>query len=349
MNNIRIGNQAVGIKSPCFLVAEIGINHNGNIQLAKDTVDAAVESGADSVKFQNYKTSDFILNKELTFEYVCNGKKIAESQYEMFKRYELDLDMLKELKKYCDDNGVVFHSTPSGIDGVKNLLELNVGLLKNGSDLLSNYDLITAMGNSGLPTIMSTGMAYLSDIDHAVRKFRKTGNNNLILLHCTSCYPTLPEQVNLKNINVLKNTFNCLVGFSDHTIGNVAAVGAVTQGACLIEKHFTLSHNLDGPDHAFSSNPEEFKQLVDSVREIEKCMGVEKLYPVEQELDSRRDYTLSCVVNKDLTANHVLRKEDISYLRPGNGIHPSHSYLIIGRKLKTALNAGEQLTVENLD
>ena len=337
MKEIKVGNKSIGEHSPCFVVAEIGINHNGDIELAKDVVTAAKEAGADAVKFQNYKTEDFIIDKSITHKYINNDKEIEEIQHEMFKRYELDFDDLSEISAFCDKNEIIFFSTPTGLDSLKDLLSLNVQLLKNGSDLLSNIPLIKKMGETGLPTVISTGMSYLSEIDLAVREFFKTGNENLILLLCTSVYPTAQDEVNLKKINSLRNTFNCLVGFSDHTQGNTAAIGSIVYGSCFLEKHFTLDKKLSGPDHEMSADPEEFKKLVDDVRNIEANIGNSTLVPAKSEISSKFNFTLSCVAKNDLPENHLLEESDISYSRPGSGIPPAHSYLLNGRKLKAAV------------
>jgi len=229
-NTITVGDQTIGNGMPCFLVAEVGINHNGDLNLAKQTIDAAVAAGADAVKFQNYRTEDFINDKSLTYEYISQGNSIIESQYEMFKRCELTKETLRELKDYCESLNVNFHSTPTSKSGIQDLVEIGALILKNGSDYLTNLPLIRSMGESGLPTVLSTGMATLAEIDDAVRTFRSTGNNQLALLHCTSSYPTPPEEVNLRKIASLASAFGCPVGFSDHTDGIISALGAVALG-----------------------------------------------------------------------------------------------------------------------
>lgn len=348
MNQIPIGERLIGREQPCFLVAEIGINHNGNLQLAKQTIDAAVEAGADAVKFQNYYTEDFIADKSLTYEYISQGKTVVESQYEMFKRCELTSEFLYELKSYCDRRNINFHSTPTSEAGIRDLLEIGVPVLKNGSDYLTNLPLIKAMGNTGLPTVLSTGMATLAEIDDAVGAFRKTGNEQLILLHCTSSYPTPPEDVHLRKITSLGAVFGCPVGLSDHTDGITAAVGAVTLGACWIEKHFTLDKNLPGPDHHFSSDPAEFKALVTAVRTAEKCLGSSQISPTSSEEEGRKNFRLSCVTSNELPVGHILSEDNIVFRRPGTGVPPTHSYLLIGRTLKQPLSANQVIELSDL-
>jgi N,N'-diacetyllegionaminate synthase len=348
MQPITIGNHTVGPGNPCFIVAEIGLNHNGDMDLAGQTIRAAAESGADAVKFQNYRTEDFISNRSLTYEYISEGKTVIEPQYDMFKRCELSLKMLRELKACCDDCGIVFHSTPTGEDSIRDLVEVGAPMLKNGSDYLTNLSLIRAMGESGLPTVLSTGMANLAEVDEAVRAFRETGNEELILLHCTSSYPTPSEDVNLRRIPVLGDAFECLSGFSDHTAGVTAAIGSVVLGACLIEKHFTFDKKQPGPDHRFSSDPAELKELVEAVRTIEENLGNSRIGPTPSEALGRRDFRLSCVTRRALPAGHTIQNDDLAFRRPGTGIPPAHAYLLAGRKLKQDVPAGKIIELEDL-
>lgn len=320
---IRIGRRQVGSGSPCFLVAEIGLNHNGDVDLARRAIDAAAKAGADAVKFQSYRTEDFLADRSLTYRYVSRGRTVVEPQYEMFKRCELDASALAELKAHADRRGIVFHSTPTSEAGVRQLVELGVPVLKNGSDYLAHLPLIRAMGRTELPTVLSTGMATVAEIDAAVRAFRGTGNERLILLHCTSSYPTLPRDAHLRKIGSLAAAFDCPVGFSDHTRGVAAAAAAVVLGACWIEKHFTLDKTLPGPDHHFSADPAEFWALVEAVRTVEDSLGDARLGPAPSELEGRREFRLSCVTARPLPAGHVVREHDVLFRRPGTGLSPA--------------------------
>lgn len=340
METITIENYSIGKTYPCFVVAEIGINHNGNTELAKKTIDAAVAAGANAVKFQNYSTQDFISNNNLLYEYISQGKKVVESQYEMFKRCELRREDLRDLRDYCLRRSINFHSTPTSQQGIEDLVDLGVSVLKNGSDYLTHTPLISSMGQTGLPTVLSTGMATLAEIDDAVRAFRTTGNNRLILLHCTSSYPTPCEEVNLRKIPTLEKIFDCLVGFSDHTEGITAAIGAVVLGACWIEKHFTLDKNLPGPDHRFSSNPEELESLVREVRVVEENLGQSIISPSKSEELGRRNFRLSCVAAKNLLATHRLSEHDIIFQRPGTGLPPKAKSWLLGRELAHNVSVG---------
>lgn len=332
-----------------FITAEIGINHNGDIELAKKMILAAKNAGADAIKFQNYKVDDFILDHEIEYEYLSGGNLIKESQYEMFKRYELNFNQLRELKLYSDSIGIIFFSTPTSSDGIQELADLNVKFLKNGSDFLQNLSLIKAMAKSGLPTILSTGMASLAQIDDAVRVFEENGGKDLIILHCISQYPTPLEDVNLKKITSLSKSFGYPVGFSDHTEGNVASIGATILGACFLEKHFTLSKDLPGPDHRFSSSPEEFKKLVDGVRSIEKAIGSSKLTPTNSELINSKDFKLSCVAKKDIPKGKLIKESDIAFSRPGGNLSPKMIDFILDKRINKNIEKGKPFTLSDFN
>lgn len=347
MKVVRVGTRFVGAGQLCLTVAEVGINHNGDMNLAYRSIDAAADVGADAVKFQNYRTEDFLSDRTLTHEYVSQGKTVVESQYDMFKRCELAPSQLRELREHCDKRGVIFFSTPTSESGIQDLIDVGVQWLKNGSDYLVHLPMIRAMARSGLPTVISTGMAEPGDIRDAVEAFRGAGGNALILLHCTSSYPTPPEDVHLRKICTLAREFDCLVGLSDHTDGTLAAIGSVSLGACMIEKHFTLDKNLAGPDHRFSADPTEFRLLVDSVRTMEKSLGSPELGPADSEVLGRRDYRVSCVSARPLAAGHCLTSADIAFRRPGSGLPPKELDRLITRKLLKDVPAGHVFSVED--
>ena len=332
-----------------FIVAEIGINHNGDMKLAKETIIAAAEAGADSVKFQNYRTEDFITDRSLMLEYQSQGKIIKESQYDMFKRCEINRDQLQELKEICDSLGLVFHSTPTSSEGIEDLKNIGCEIIKNGSDYLTNLRLIKLMGETGLLTVLSTGMSTFVEIEEAVQTFKQTGNDKLILLHCTSAYPTKAEEVNLLRILKLRDEFDFEVGFSDHTKGNLASVASVLLGARWIEKHFTLDSNLPGPDHWFSMNPKDLKELVDSIRYTEKIIGTREINPTNSEIKNRSEFRLSCVASKDLKPGIYISHDDIEFKRPGDGFPPVYEEKLVGKKIKLAINKGEQFKEKHFD
>ena len=338
----------IGNGQAVFITAEAGINHNGDIDLAHRLVEVAANSGAEAVKFQNYRTEDFLSDETLTYDYVSQGQVVVESQWDMFRRCELSSDALKELGAHCREKGVGFFSTPTGPHGVEEALEAGACLLKNGSDFLGHLDLIAEMARAPVPTILSTGMATLEEIDLAVRTFEAAGGRDLILLTCTSSYPTPAREVHLRRIEAMRAAFERPIGFSDHTDGIIAAVGATILGACLIEKHFTLDKNLPGPDHRFSSDPNELAALVSAVRTGEANLGRSRLGPTVSEEQNRQGFRLSCVVSSDLQEGHVLKREDVVFRRPGNGLSPFLAPQLLGRSLRRALSKGQLICWEFL-
>lgn len=332
-----------------FIVAEIGINHNGDMGLAKETISAAAEGGADSVKFQNYVTEDFLFNGDLMFEYLSNGKKIVESQYDMFKRCELSIDNLEFLKSEAISHGLDFHSTPTSLKGVDALKALDCHIVKNGSDYLSNLDLIEYMGASGMTGVLSTGMATISEIEDAVNSFSKSGNDKLIILQCTSSYPAPPDTLNLNQMKTIGNVFGKPVGFSDHSEGNDACIVATVLGARWIEKHFTLDKSLEGPDHRFSLDPKGLKNLVVAVDNSFQMLGKHEIVVQDIEKKSREEYTLSCVYLDDFDKGSVLAKDNIGFHRPGYGFRPKDAQFFIGRKLCKEVTHGKIIELTDFE
>lgn len=347
MKIVNVNKRAVGEGQPCFIAAEVGINHNGDLKLAHRSIDAAADAGADGVKFQNYRTEDFVADRTLTYKYKSQGMAVTESQFEMFKRCELAPEALDELRDHCEQRGVVFFSTPTSVNGVNELVRLGVTLLKNGSDYLVHLPLIRAMAQTGLPTVLSTGMSTRVEIEDAVNAFREAGGKDLILLHCTSSYPTRNEDVHLRRIPALAAAFGFPVGFSDHSQGNVAAIGAIALGACFIEKHFTLDRNLPGPDHRFSADLAEFRSLVEAARTVEQSMGSAEFQPAASEELGRRDFRLSCVAARELPEGHRLTAGDIAYRRPGSGFLPKEANKLLNCVLSRKIRAGHVFAPED--
>ena len=331
----------------CYIIAEVGINHNGKFKLANKMIEEASKTGVDAVKFQNFRTEDFIFNKSLQYTYKSQGKEITESMWDLCKRSEMKREWLLKLKELCDKLGVVFMSTPTSESGVNDLVNIGIKVLKNGSDYLSHLPLLKHMGSTNLPVIISTGMAYESEIKEAVEAVQSSGNSPIFLLHCTSAYPTEASDVNLRRMVALKKAFNLPVGFSDHTIGSSAAVQSVTLGACVIEKHFTLDHNMAGPDHWFSLIPSELKKYVKDIREAEKRMGSEKIEPSKGEKINRNEYRLSLIAVNDISQGQALKREDFSIAKPGSGLPPKESEKIIGKKLAKDIKKGSPLKWEH--
>ena len=345
MTPFKIGNRMVGPGLPACITAEIGINHNGDLDLALRMIDAAP---ATAVKFQNYRTEDFVSDRTLTHEYLRDGQWLVESQYDLFKRCELSRAALATLKQRCDAMGVMFHSTPTSEAGLRDAVELGAPVNKNGSDFLTNHRLIEAMARTGLPTVLSTGMATQVEIAAAVRAFRGAGNQQLILLVCTSAYPTPIEELHLRRIGKLATTFDCPVGLSDHSEGTLAAVCGVALGACWIEKHFTLDRRLPGPDQSFSADPLQFAELVRAVRATEAMLGQEQIGPTTADQYGRRAFRLSCTAARTLAAGEAVGADDVAFRRPGTGLPPEDAERLIGRRLRHGVAAGALLTVDDV-
>lgn len=349
MKLIRIGNRFVGEGEPCFIIAEIGINHNGDIDLAKKMVDKANECGVDAVKFQVFKAEDFISNLSSIYTYKSEGKIITEPMLDMFKRYEFRADEWEEIFEYCEKNKIEFFITPqnpSDLDFVLSIVDIPA--IKVGSDDLINLELLEYYGKKNKPLIISSGMAYLSEIEDAVNTIQDTGNKDLIILHCISSYPTDSEEINLNKMLTIKQAFDVIVGFSDHSIGNTAAIGAVVLGAKVIEKHFTLDKKLPGPDHWFSANPDEIKKLVDETRFIERALGNCVVKPTSKEMEMRLMARRSIVASKDIAKTGIITVNLIAYKRPGTGLPPKFKKYIIEKKAKVNIKKNEQITFDKI-
>ncbi len=323
-----------------YIVAEIGINHNGSLEIARKLIEEAAKTGCDAVKFQNYKTEDFVHDKSLTYTYKSQGKSVTEEQYKMFKRYEIDFNFLCKSKIICDKNNIELISTPTSKKGVDELVKIGCKKIKNGSDFLSNLSLIKYMKDSGLEVILSTGMAYKEQVDDAIKCF--SDKSNLTLLHCTSSYPTNDKNVNLNRMINLRDTYKVKVGFSDHTIGSLAAVASTILGAKFIEKHYTLDHNLPGPDHHFSITPKELRDYVRDIKKAKEIMGSKVIEPSKSEKETLINAQLSIFYLKDLN-NEILKNEDIFFSRPGDGISPNKLKNYIGKKLTKKVLKGDKL------
>ena len=265
---VEINNQKLKNYGKLFIVAEAGINHNGELIKAFEMIEVAKQSGVDAVKFQTFKAEEFCGDKTQMFTYQSQGKKITESMFEMFKRYEFDYDEWLQIKQKCDDENILFLSTPQNRSDLDLLLELELPAIKVGSDDFTNLPLLEDYSTTKLPMIVSCGMSDLSEVRQALDAIGTFEGYPTILLLCTSQYPTPPEDVNLLKLKTLANAFPDLVlGFSDHTKGSLASSLAVGFGAVFFEKHFTLDNNLAGPDHWFSENPESLKDWVESIHQ----------------------------------------------------------------------------------
>ncbi|WP_435114213.1 N-acetylneuraminate synthase family protein [Candidatus Pelagibacter bacterium nBUS_36] len=331
------------IKKTPYIIAEIGLNHNGKFSIAKESIIKAAECGVDAVKFQNFITEDFIKNKNLTHTYYVGKKKITKSLYDICKKSEYRNEWTKKLINLCKKKNIDFLSTPTSTQGIDHLKKHNLKVIKNGSDYLVHLDLIEYMAKKKFQIILSTGMADKRDIDEALRVIKKNSTIKPILLHCVSQYPTENKYLNLRRITSLKKKYKLKIGFSDHSIGPQAACQAVALGAKVFEKHFTINKNLNGPDHSFSCNPEEMKIYVDSIKESILRMGSEEIKPSKIEKKFKDEVRLGCVININLKKNEKIKKEHVIYQKNSKGLLPSDLRKYLNKKLKLDLTRGSVL------
>lgn len=320
-----------------FIIAEAGVNHNGDINLAKKLVDMAKDCGADAIKFQTFKAEESTGTFAEKAQYQKENDKTQESQLEMIKKLELPFEDFKKIKDYCDKKGIMFVSTPDGLDSLNYLASMDVPFLKIGSSEVTNIDFLMEIGKTGKSIILSTGMSNLGEIEKALRTIYSTGNKSVKLMHCTSDYPTAVEDVNLKAMITMKEAFKIPVGLSDHTLGFEAAVAATTLGAEFIEKHITLNRGMKGPDHKASMPPQEFKEYVNYIRNTEKLLGDGIKRPTKKEELTMKEARRSILASRDLKIGTIIDKNMLTYKRPGYGIKPELAYILIGRELKRDL------------
>jgi len=317
----------------CFIIAEAGVNHNGDIRLAYKLVDAAKEAGADAVKFQTFKAENVVSKIAEKAEYQKETTNSKESQYEMIKKLEFSFEDFVKIKDYCDKKGIIFLSTPFDYESVDFLKSL-VPLYKIGSGEITNLPFLEYIAKKGKPIILSTGMSTLGEVEEAVKTITNvTSSLPLILLHCVSSYPAKYEDVNLKAMLSLQEAFKLSVGYSDHTLGIEIAIAAVALGAKVIEKHFTLDRGLPGPDHKASLEPDELKKMVKAIRNVEKALGSGIKKAAQSELKVMKVARRSLVAARDIRAGEVVKESDILIKRPGTGILPKFKEIIIGMRL----------------
>lgn len=336
----------------CFIIAEAGVNHNGDIQLAKELVYAAKDIGANAVKFQTF-TADNLVNK--TAEKAQYQKKNAAkstTQYEMLKALELSTEDHFVLNDLANSLGIEFMSTGFDELTIDFLVALGVKRLKVPSGEITNIPYLQHLAQTGLPLILSTGMSDLDEVRLAVATIQPFYKNNLndylILLHCTSNYPAAFQDVNLRAMQTLAHEFNLPVGYSDHTLGFLVPTLAVALGACVIEKHLTLDKSLPGPDHAASMTPEEMKQMVIAIKDTELALGNGIKKPAENELPIRELVRRSLTLKHGLTKGTLLTQDDLILLRPGHGIAPKELPNVIGAELNQNLPEGSTLLWEHI-
>ena len=314
-----------------FIIAEAGDNHNGCFDLALKLVDVAVESGANCVKFQTFVTEEVISKKAEKADYQKQATGTNESQYEMVKKLELSFEQFRKLDLYCRKKGILFLSTAFDLKSIEFLKTLDMPFWKIPSGEITNLPYLMKIAQTNNDVVLSTGMTTVDEIRDAVNVLTYNGAGKITLLHCNTEYPTSMEDVNLKAMHSLHKLFNLDVGYSDHTLGIEVPIAAVALGAKVIEKHFTLDRNMEGPDHQASIEPHELKNMVISIRNIEKALGSEIKKPSQSEIKNINIARKSIVARRNIFKGEVFTEENLAVKRPGNGISPMKWFDVLGK------------------
>lgn len=348
MKSFKVAGRKIGAGAPLFIIAEAGVNHNGDVGLALKLIDAAKQAGADAVKFQTWVTGKLVVRDAPMAEYQKRNIGVDEGQFEMLKRLELSYDAFRKLKAHADRLDYLFFSTPDEEDSADFLEQLDVPLFKIGSGEVTNIPLLRHVAKKKKPLILSTGMSTLAEVTAAVGAIRDTGNEKFALLHCVSNYPASPDECNLRAMDTMAAAFDCPVGYSDHTLDNVVSIAAAARGACIIERHITLDTAMSGPDHRASLDPGQFAEFVRAIRSTERALGSGVKKPAPSELATKK------VVQKAIITARALRKgarilpEDICLRRASGGLPPTELTRVIGRAAARDVEPGRVITPDML-
>ena len=347
--DIQIGNRKIGHDQPTYFIAEIGGNFDGSLDKAKRLIDAAKESGADCAKFQTF-TAETIVSEggfskmELHGVHGSWGRTVSE----VFKDVEFPIEWHREIAEYCRNIGIDFSTSPYFKEAVDLCADMKLPFIKIGSGEITWLEMIEYTANKGIPIMLATGDATMAEIDEAVRIIEKTGNKDLVLMQCITNYPSKIESANVNVLKTYQDAFGCLTGYSDHSPGHVVALASVVLGARVIEKHFTLNKNDKGPDHPHSMEPDEFRFMVDSIREVEKAMGSTRKEVVEEESETVFVQRRCLYAKRNLQKGHIISPDDIDVLRPALGIPPKYKDMIIGRIVNKDIPARDPIYWEDL-
>jgi N,N'-diacetyllegionaminate synthase len=347
---VRIGSRLIGPGQPCFIIAEGGVNHNGDMHLAHRLIDAAAEAGADAAKFQSFVTEELITPEAPKAGYQVETTGEPGSQYKMLKALELSAGQQAELKTHCEQAGILYLCTPYENTSLDLLDRMGVAAFKIASTDVTNIPFLQYIANKGRPVILSTGMSTLGEVEQAVDTLRAGSlGGKIVILHCTSEYPAPVREINLRAILTMQQAFHCPVGFSDHTPGVGASPWAVAAGACAIEKHFTLDRNMAGPDHRASLEPDELSTLVRIVRDVEAALGDGIKQPMPSELPNKPLMQKSLVAQRSVRAGDTITSDDLTCKRPGFGLAPSWFNRVVGRRAAVDIPKDGVLTLSSVD
>jgi len=346
---IKIGNKLIGDGYPTFIIAEASSNHNGNFEKAKEMVRVAKDIGADCIKFQTFSAEEFCSNKESLFEYKSQGKIVVEKMYDMFKRFEFTTQEWIELKSFCEKQNILFLTTVQDQINLEMLLKIGIEGIKIGSDDFDHLINLERYAKTGLPLILSKGMADLCEVDRII-KFLRQFTNQLLMMHCVSLYPVKPELMNIRQIQTLRYLYSDIIwGFSDHSRGTLASTTAVALGAQLIEKHFTLDHDLPGPDHWFSMDVTEFSQLVKDIRTVEKALGSGEIVPAPGEVEMKNVMRRRIIAKKDISKGDVFDENNICFKRDEEGCFTNHWDVIKGKKSSLSIEKNTPINLHHVN
>lgn len=336
MRTVRLGNFEVGAGHPPYIIAEIGSNHNGDMELCRKLIDAAAEAGANAVKFQSWSESSLIAEEEYARNtQYADKKKHFGTLREMVRAYQFTVQQHREAKRHCDARGIAFCSTPFSQEEVDLLDSLNVPFFKVASMDVVHLPLLEYLAGKKRPIVLSTGMATLGEIERAVETIRRSGNPDIVLLHCVSIYPPDYATIHLRNIKTLEEAFDVPAGFSDHTLGTAIPLAAIALGARLIEKHFTLDKDMEGWDHAISADPSDLKTIVEQGKNIFQSLGSTERKVGEAEIEKRKKFRRSLVARRPVQTGQIIASEDLGAKRPGTGISPDQLSHVLGRRAAT--------------
>jgi N,N'-diacetyllegionaminate synthase len=349
MQTVKLGSVEIGSGSPPYIIAEVGSNHNGDMNLCRQLIDAAAEAGANAVKFQSWTDKSLIAEEEYdrNTDY-SDKKKHFGSLREMVTAYQLTSDQHVQAHAQCIEQGIAFCSTPFSHEEVDLLDSLDVPFFKIASMDVVHLPLLRYVARKNRPVVISTGMATLGEIEQAVGTVRAEGNDQIVLLHCISIYPPEYETIHLRNMETLQRAFDCPVGFSDHTMGTAIPLAAIALGACMIEKHFTLDQDMAGWDHAISATPEQMRTIVREGKNIVTALGSSRRIVSDTEMEKRKKFRRSLVARQALSKGHVLSEGDFDAKRPGTGVAPDQLQYVVGRTLARDLAEDQVLRWSHL-
>jgi N,N'-diacetyllegionaminate synthase len=330
---IHINKTTISNNSPCFIIAEGGVNHNGSKELALELVREAKKVGADCIKFQTFKAESVVTKEAPKAKYQLKVTDNQESQLDMLKKLELDFDDYKDIIALCQELDIQFLSTPYNEEDADFLNNLGVDAFKIASGQLVEYSFLEYVAKFGKPMIISTGMGNLAEVFEAVKTIEAAGNEDLVVLQCTTNYPSKIEDANIYSMKSIGEALGVLVGYSDHVPNNYACYASIALGATVLEKHFTLDKNMEGPDHSSSLNPSEFEELVKGIRAVEVAMGSAVKQPSAAEIANTEGMRRSIVLKKAVDKGTILNKEHLTFKRPATGIEPKRLNEVIGRKV----------------